>query len=59
MGQRGQSFRADRRLARLIIGRYWFDRVLQSYKKELAKGGESKSSEEPVLQLGNLNKLKI
>ena len=62
VGQRGQSFRADRRLARLIIGRYWFDRLLHSYKKELRNkdsGGAESKSEEPVLQLNNLDSLKI
>jgi hypothetical protein len=60
VGQRGQSFRADRRLARLIIGRYWFDRLLQSYKKELKnKDLEESKAEEPILQLNNLGALKL
>ena len=31
-GQHGQSFRADRRLIRLLIARYWADRLFQMYK---------------------------
>jgi hypothetical protein len=31
VGQRGQSFRADRRIARIIIARYWADRVMEQY----------------------------
>ena len=71
-GGRGQSFRADRRLARLVIARYWADRFYSMFLKSLDKKEEEvKVGEEEKVEeskegglfmppaLSNLDKLKL
>ena len=53
VGIRGQSFRADRRLARLVISRYWADRVIDQYTNTVLVNeedyGEEAEEKEEVL----------
>mgnify|MGYP006087873095 CR=1 FL=1 len=42
-GVRGQSFRADRRLCRLLLARYWADSIFKKFDR---RGGENKDEEE-------------
>ncbi len=37
----GPSFRSDRRIARLIIARYWADQIISKYKASCSKGNDA------------------
>lgn len=39
-GQKGPSFRSDRRIVRLIVARYWADALRTKYLKDVHKGTE-------------------
>mmetsp|Transcript_19176 Transcript_19176/g.27302 ORF Transcript_19176/g.27302 Transcript_19176/m.27302 type:complete len:304 (-) Transcript_19176:1177-2088(-) len=50
----GPSFRSDRRIVRLLIGRYWADRIINKYtnfmtsQNEIVKNSEVEAKEEAV-----------
>ena len=51
-GQTGPSFRADRRIIRLLIARYWADQIIQKYKalkkeQEEATNGAKEDGQDP------------
>jgi len=66
VGARGQSFRADRRLVRLLIARYWTDKIIRKFDKftketegggEEGKEGDSVDKPMAKLTLAGLDKM--
>lgn len=43
-GQKGPSFRSDRRIIRLLIARYWADQIIQKFRKKQKEQDEKQTN---------------